>query len=440
MIDTLTSKCKSENLATKLLNSKTSLKKSLETRCQAKNKSQYFKSNENLLRSLNVYYAHSVMGKRKYVSIRKANEVKGQPNFVNYKTLAAHISKIDIGNVYSIHPEFTKNVPPDEKCEGLYRNVVEYCPRLAQFYLKVDKERVDKLRRFPGYSKKDSESVIFLIAFGGDEAPKSGTSFLIFFLNVGRRIVSSTENFLIFGSNVKESGLVVKKYLRRLMSDFKVLEEKVFHVEVNSKLVKVEFKIESVPNDMKMLCFLGGELTNAAYYFTTFADVNQGDAVDISKCFNSNGNSKTEWQPFSYKKRLDDSKLVAVKKKELSKKNLKPATIRNNLTCYIKSLESRQEEVPLIGTYIDKAKCEPLHMKNNVVKELFMKIVYIVLEIANIPASIKKLSELPEQSIFVFFINFVSKSMNSNYLGKKLRLWFDESANFKSEKRFSFRF
>ena len=29
-----------------------------------------------------------------------------------------------------------------------------------------------------------------------------------------------------------------------------------------------------LPNDMKKLCFLAGELSNAAKYFTTFADVN----------------------------------------------------------------------------------------------------------------------------------------------------------------------
>ena len=33
----------------------------------------YSKSNKNTMRSLSVYYAHDVMGKRKYLSVCKAN-------------------------------------------------------------------------------------------------------------------------------------------------------------------------------------------------------------------------------------------------------------------------------------------------------------------------------------------------------------------------------
>ena len=38
-----------------------------------------------------------------------------------------------------------------------------------------------------------------------------------------------------------------------------------------------------LPNDMKMLCFLGGELSNIAHYFSTFADVNKSNYNDIKK-------------------------------------------------------------------------------------------------------------------------------------------------------------
>ena len=38
-------------------------------------------------------------------------------------------------------------------------------------------------------------------------------------------------------------------------------------------------------NDMKMLCFLGGELSNNAHYFTTFANVNKHDLHDKTKVF-----------------------------------------------------------------------------------------------------------------------------------------------------------
>ena len=142
--------------------------------------------------------------------------------------------------------------------------------------------------------------------------------------------------------------------------------------------VKVEFKLSELPNDMKMLAFLGGELSNSSYYFTTFADVNQSDSNDISKQFGFS--SSSHWKPFPYEKRISDSNLVVKKKKELENSKSSASTKRSNLTSYIsKTLNSRQEFVPLVGDYIDSAKAEPLHIKNNVTKELFMKLFRIVI-------------------------------------------------------------
>jgi len=75
---------------------------------------------------------------------------------------------------------------------------------------------------------------------------------------------------LVFGANVKENGLVVRSYLKKLVSDLKNLEREIFHVNIRGAAIKVE----SVPNDMKMPAFLSGELTNSSFYFCTFANVN----------------------------------------------------------------------------------------------------------------------------------------------------------------------
>ena len=56
-------------------------------------------------------------------------------------------------------------------------------------------------------------------------------------------------------------------------------------MENATKKVKVEFKITELPNDMKMLPFLAGELSNSASYFTTFANVNQSKANDYKNLF-----------------------------------------------------------------------------------------------------------------------------------------------------------
>ena len=48
------------------------------------------------------------------------------------------------------------------------------------------------------------------------------------FLNVGKRVASSKENFLIFGGNVKENGIMVKCYCTELLLQLQYLESKVF--------------------------------------------------------------------------------------------------------------------------------------------------------------------------------------------------------------------
>ena len=56
---------------------------------------------------------------------------------------------------------------------------------------------------------------------------------------------------------------------------------------------------------------------------------------------------------------------VEKKKVEVSKTNLKPSTKREKITSFISQQKSRQEFPPLVGNFIDKAKAEPLYLKNN---------------------------------------------------------------------------
>ena len=77
----------------------------------------------------------------------------------------------------------------------MYRCLITFLARLAQFYLNVNNLRVDKLKFDFNYTLKIENSYIFLVAIGGDEAPQSGTSFLMPFLNIGKRVASSSEKF-----------------------------------------------------------------------------------------------------------------------------------------------------------------------------------------------------------------------------------------------------
>ena len=177
----------------------------------------------------------------------------------------------------------------------------------------VKKSRHDKLKKFDTFPKKYPKSVLFLIAIDGDEVPIAGTTFLISFINVAKRVAGSGENFLLFGGNVKENGSIVQQYVQKLTSDLTYLENQTFTISIEKKTYSVEFKVQSVPNDMKMLAFLGGELSNAAFYFTTFANANKKDCYDVTKSFSLDGSKS--WKPFDYEKRLSDAALVIAKKK-----------------------------------------------------------------------------------------------------------------------------
>ena len=151
----------------------------------------------------------------------------------------------------------------------------------------------------------------------------------------------------------------------------KYLESELFEIDICDKKFKVEFKMSELLNDMEMLAFLAGELSNAATYFSKFANVKKSDANDYKKTFGyGQGN---HWKPFLYEKRARDSAKVVGKRNLLEKKTISKANCHKQLTHFIAiELQSRQMQVPLVEHYIDVAKCEPLRLKNNVIKERFM--------------------------------------------------------------------
>ena len=147
------------------------------------------------------------MGKRKYHAVRLASSMKSSdakrggktaikfmpncpiPKLLTYNSLVNEIKKIDVAKVYSIEEEFID----DEYINGCFRNLREYLPRLAKFYLNMQGKRKGALKWFGETEGR------FLVAFGGDGCPfgknESACSFLISFLNVGKRVASSSDNF-----------------------------------------------------------------------------------------------------------------------------------------------------------------------------------------------------------------------------------------------------
>ena len=132
---------------------------------------------------------------------------------------------------------------------------------------------------------------------------------------------------------------------------------------------KVEFKLKELPNDMKILAFLAGELSNGATFFTTFANVSIHNHRDVTKLF------RKDWLPFPYEKRMEVTKRVTAERTKLLARKLADSTVTTKINNFIKTLGSRQSEIPLVEELEVFAKPDPL--KNNICKEYFLKVSYL---------------------------------------------------------------
>ncbi|CAB4043150.1 Hypothetical predicted protein [Paramuricea clavata] len=116
----------------------------------------------------------------------------------------------------------------------------------------------------------------FVIYLGGDGAPfgKDDTScaWLISFLNIERGVLSSNQNYLLFGANCSENCIPAQRFIKLLLTDIYSLEKEPISCTHDGKQVMVRFSIGELTNDMKMIAFLAGELSNSAKYFSSFAD------------------------------------------------------------------------------------------------------------------------------------------------------------------------
>ena len=92
----------------------------------------------------------------------------------------------------------------------------------------------------------------------------------MFFFKCWGTIGQQLRKRLSFFANVKENGEVVKNYLQMVSEEVSEIESKTFSLSVNGEVKLVEFRIAELPNDMNILAFLAGDLSNAATYSSTF--------------------------------------------------------------------------------------------------------------------------------------------------------------------------
>ena len=110
---------------------------------------------------------------------------------------------------------------------------------------------------------------------------------------------------------------------------------------VRDQQVKFEFKL--VPSDMKWLAKFSGELSNAARYLCSFANVQLSELQERGKSLSNNPQSK--WRPWEYKFRVEVAKKVAHFKEKQGRpiNAAQEQTLRSKVCNHIASLKSRQE-------------------------------------------------------------------------------------------------
>ena len=213
LLQTVFARINSEKLAKKLLNTKPAVTKVLKSLILKEHCQNYYNSEQNVLRSLNIYYCSNILGKNKYSSLRRANKQEHVPNLIPYKDIARRISQVPIGNLHPIEGNLDYGLSEDEKGSGCYRDLRDHLPRLAEFYLNVDSDRQYKLLNFNSSVllnnnvNKNSSVLLdnnsptnpldFHFTLGGDEAPSAGTSFLVSFVKEGFAVARTTSSSLL---------------------------------------------------------------------------------------------------------------------------------------------------------------------------------------------------------------------------------------------------
>ena len=112
-----------------------------------------------------------------------------------------------------------------EKVQGCYRDLKELLIMLAGFYLA---HRSDELVWFDETNK-------FYVALGGDGAPfgkyNTACAWLVSIFNLGKGILSSNDNYLLFGANCSESCITVGRFIQKLMVEVEQIEKQVFQLK-----------------------------------------------------------------------------------------------------------------------------------------------------------------------------------------------------------------
>ena len=405
-------------------------------------------SDVNSMRSVKVLYSNGLMSKEKYKAVRsnlsmscsitskqrRAFQImKGVrlPELLTYDKVKQYVNHT--WNAATVHDfsELYEDLDESQKVNGAYRELTDILLELADLFISID-ETFGEKSHILHFS---DDKYHFHVACGADGAPfgkdDEATAWLISFLNSGSHITSEKENFLLAGANCSENHIAMQRFARRLVHEFQSIEKQTFLV----RNYTVKFSLKLFPSDMKFLASYSGELSNAAYYFSSFCDVNDGN----KHITNGSLGPKPEntWHPWFFSERLEVAAAVNELKEKLSKTSLAESTKRTKVLNFIRGKNSRQEHEPLIGPFVDVGYAEPLHNANNAWQFIHNTILSMSLDRSKIPSSCKDIADVPENSCFARYLCALKTEVRAGRLLKKVKKWFNSGRKGSFDYRFT---
>lgn len=166
-----------------------------------------------------------------------------------YKDLMQFIKSIDIGVLKPIlqAEQLENQDAPNEthRVSGCFIDLEASLLQMADLY-----QSIDKVAPILSWFGKAPDGA----PFGKDS---EATSWLVSFLNLGNRIGSCDDNFVILGANCKEDHPAMIKYGTQIQGEIALIESKTFQLQGHD--IAFFFKFELVPSDMKWLVTFSGE-------------------------------------------------------------------------------------------------------------------------------------------------------------------------------------
>ena len=108
---------------------------------------------------------------------------------------------------------------------------------------------------------------------------------------------------------------------------------------------------------------------------------------------------------------------------QVNKTALKESTKRDKITSFLSQQKSRQVFPPLVGTFIDRAKTEPLYLKNNAWQQWNVSVLTYALFRSNL-ANCQSIFDVSPNSCFGKYYHCIRFIVKATCLAKKIRKWF----------------